>query len=173
MRSSSVGTASCSLESVERANLFLLPLDDERRWWRYHHLFADLLRSRLAREDPTRAAALHHAAAGWYERQGLPDDAIGHALAAGDQEWAAQIVETQLERQLWRSNESATLDRWLTALSPRSSAVMPGSSWARRSSRCWAAGWTTSSRCWPWSNTGFPRRTVGRTTRRSAGGPAS
>ena len=64
------------------------------------------------------AAALHHAAAGWYERQGLPDDAIGHALAAGDQEWAAQIVETQLERQLWRSNESATLDRWLTALSP-------------------------------------------------------
>ena len=106
------------LESVERANLFLLPLDDERRWWRYHHLFADLLRSRLAREDPTRAAALHHAAAGWYERQGLPDDAIGHALAAGDQEWAAQIVETQLERQLWRSNESATLDRWLTALSP-------------------------------------------------------
>jgi len=106
------------LESVERANLFLLPLDDERRWWRYHHLFADLLRSRLAREDPTRAAALHHAAAGWYERQGLPDDAIGHALAGGDQEWAAQIVETQLERQLWRSNESATLDRWLTALSP-------------------------------------------------------
>jgi ATP/maltotriose-dependent transcriptional regulator MalT len=106
------------LESVERANLFLLPLDDERRWWRYHHLFADLLRSRLAREDPTRGAALHHAAAGWYERHDLSDDAIGHALACGDQEWAARIVETQLERQLWRRNESATLDRWLTALSP-------------------------------------------------------
>jgi LuxR family transcriptional regulator, maltose regulon positive regulatory protein len=106
------------LESVERANLFLLPLDDERRWWRYHHLFADLLRSRLARDDPARAAALHHAAAGWYERHGLPDDAIGHALAGGDHEWAAQIVETHLERHLWRRNEGATLERWLTALSP-------------------------------------------------------
>jgi LuxR family maltose regulon positive regulatory protein len=106
------------LESVEQANLFLLPLDDERRWWRYHHLFADLLRSRLARGNPTRAAALHRAAATWYERQGLPDDALGHTLAGGDQEWAARIVETQLERQLWRRNEGATLDRWLTALSP-------------------------------------------------------
>jgi LuxR family transcriptional regulator, maltose regulon positive regulatory protein len=106
------------LESVERANLFLLPLDDERRWWRYHHLFADLLQSRLAREDPTRGAALHHAAADWYERHDLPDDAIGHALAGGDHERAARIVETHLERQLWRRNEGATLDRWLTALSP-------------------------------------------------------
>ena len=104
------------LESVERANLFLLPLDGERRWWRYHHLFADLLRSRLAREDPARAAALHRAAADWYERHQLPDDALGHALAGGDDERAARIVETHLEEQLLRRNEGATLDRWLTAL---------------------------------------------------------
>ena len=104
------------LESVERANLFLLPLDGERRWWRYHHLFADLLRSRLAREDPARAAALHRAAADWYEQQQLPDDALGHALAGGDDERAARIVETHLEGQLVRRNEGATLDRWLTAL---------------------------------------------------------
>ena len=106
------------LESVERANLFLLPLDDERRWWRYHHLFADLLRSRLARKDPARAAALHRAAADWYERHGLPDDAMRHALAAATRSAAARIVETHLERQLLRRNEGATLDRWLTALSP-------------------------------------------------------
>ena len=161
------------LESVERANLFLLPLDDERRWWRYHHLFADLLRSRLAREDPTRAAALHHAAAGWYERQGLPttpsDTHSPRVTRSG---------RPRSSRPSWNaSSGAATKARPWTGGSPpcppRSSAVMPGSSWARRSSRCWAAGWTTSSRCWPWSNTGFPRRTVGRTTRRSAGGPAS
>jgi LuxR family maltose regulon positive regulatory protein len=104
------------LESVERANLFLLPLDGERRWWRYHHLFADLLRARLPREDPARPPALHRAAADWYERHGLSDDAIGHALAAGDGDRAADLVEENLEEQIWRRNESATLGRWLTDL---------------------------------------------------------
>ena len=104
------------LESLERANLFLLPLDGERRWWRYHHLFADLLRSRLAREDPARAAALHRAATDWYEQHHLPDEALAHARAGGDDERAARIVETHLEGQLMRRNEGATLHRWLTAL---------------------------------------------------------
>ncbi len=104
------------LEAVERANLFLLPLDGERRWWRYHPLFADLLRSRLAHEDSAQAAALHRAAADWYEHHQLPDDALGHALACGDDERAALIVEKHLEGQLLRRNEGATLDRWLTAL---------------------------------------------------------
>jgi LuxR family maltose regulon positive regulatory protein len=106
------------LESVERANLFLLPLDGERRWWRYHHLFADLLRARLRRTDPDRVPVLHHAAASWSERHDLPDDAIRHALAAGDADGAARIVEEHLEEQLWRRNEGATLARWLTALPP-------------------------------------------------------
>jgi ATP/maltotriose-dependent transcriptional regulator MalT len=104
------------LEAVERDNLFLLPLDGERRWWRYHHLFADLLRARLSYEDPDRVVVLHRAAADWYERHGLPDDAIWHALAAGDADAAARIVEIYLEEQLWRRNEGATLTRWLTAL---------------------------------------------------------
>ena len=104
------------LESIERANLFLVPLDGERRWWRYHPLFADLLRSRLAHDDPARAAALHRAAADWYEHHQLPDDALGHALAGGDDDRAGRIVETHLEGQLLRRNEGATLDRWLTAL---------------------------------------------------------
>ncbi len=104
------------LESVERANLFLLPLDSERRWWRYHRLFADLLRARLPRTNPDRVPVLHRAAATWHEQHGLPDEAIRHALAGGDADGAARIVEEHLENQLWRRNEAATLARWLTAL---------------------------------------------------------
>jgi LuxR family maltose regulon positive regulatory protein len=69
------------LEQAERANLFLHPLDEVRGWWRYHHLFADLLRVRLAQEQPDRVPELHRAAAAWHEAQGLADEAIGHALA--------------------------------------------------------------------------------------------
>src|SRR5215471_18808956 len=72
------------LKRVERANLFLMPLDEVRGWWRYHHLFADLLRARLQAEQPDHAVQLHHNAAAWYEQHGLADDAIRHALAAGD-----------------------------------------------------------------------------------------
>ena len=106
------------LESVERANLFLLPLDGERRWWRYHHLFADLLRARLLRTAPDRVPALHRAAATWLERHGLSDDAVHSALAGGDADAAARIIEEHLEEQLWHRNEGATLERWLSALPP-------------------------------------------------------
>ncbi len=102
------------LESVERANLFLIPLDAERRWWRYHHLFADLLRVNLMRQHPARVPELHRAAAGWYEQHRLPDDAIRHALAAGDADWAARLVEEYLEEK--RRAEGATLVSWLAAL---------------------------------------------------------
>ena len=72
------------LEQVEHACLFLVPLDEVRGWWRYHHLFADLLRARLQQERPGRVAGLHRAAAAWHEQHGLADDAVRHALAAGD-----------------------------------------------------------------------------------------
>jgi LuxR family maltose regulon positive regulatory protein len=104
------------LEAVERANLFLVPLDEVRGWWRYHHLFADLLRARLQQEQPGRVAELHCAAAAWCERHGLVDDAIRHALAAGDATWAARLVEQHFEALLRRS-EDATLHRWLEELS--------------------------------------------------------
>jgi LuxR family maltose regulon positive regulatory protein len=96
------------LEQAERANLFLHP-------WRYHHLFADLLQARLQRERPARVAELHRAAAAWYEAQDLADDAIRHALAAGDATWAARLIERQLDARLLRW-EGATLQRWLAAL---------------------------------------------------------
>jgi LuxR family maltose regulon positive regulatory protein len=103
------------LEQVERANLFLVPLDEVRGWWRYHHLFADLLRARLNQEQPERIPALHQAAAAWSERHGLVDDAIRHALAAGDAVWAARLIERHFD-DLLRRNEDATLHRWLQAL---------------------------------------------------------
>jgi LuxR family transcriptional regulator, maltose regulon positive regulatory protein len=104
------------LEQVERANLFLLPLDEVRGWWRYHQLFADLLRARLMQEHhPERVVGLHRAAAAWCEAHGLTDDAIRHALAAGDATWAARLVERHADALLLRSEE-ATLRRWLQGL---------------------------------------------------------
>jgi LuxR family maltose regulon positive regulatory protein len=82
-----------NLEQVERANLFLIPLDDERHWYRYHHLFAEVLRSRLRQQDPTLAAELHRRASGWFEAQDLVVEAIQHALAAPDVTRAAELVE--------------------------------------------------------------------------------
>jgi LuxR family maltose regulon positive regulatory protein len=103
------------LEQVERAGLFLVPLDEVRGWWRYHHLFADLLRVRLQAEQPGRAVALHRVAATWCEGHDLADDAVRHALATGDPEWAARLVERHVETLLGRS-EGVTLRRWLSAL---------------------------------------------------------
>jgi LuxR family transcriptional regulator, maltose regulon positive regulatory protein len=103
------------LERVEQAGLFLMPLDEVRGWWRYHHLFADLLRARLQQQRPGRVADLHRAAAAWSEEHGLADDAVRHALAAGDTAWAARLVERNVETLLGRS-EGATLRRWLSAL---------------------------------------------------------
>jgi ATP/maltotriose-dependent transcriptional regulator MalT len=68
-------------------------LDEVRGWWRYHHLFADLLRARLQRQQPDRIAVLHRNAAAWLEEHGLADEAIRHALAAGDTVWAARLIE--------------------------------------------------------------------------------
>jgi LuxR family transcriptional regulator, maltose regulon positive regulatory protein len=103
------------LEALERANLFLVPLDEVRGWWRYHHLFADLLRARLAHKRPERVPALHRAAAAWHEAHGFTDEAVRHALAAGEAAWAARLVERHVEALLRRS-EGATLGRWLSAL---------------------------------------------------------
>ena len=103
------------LEQVERANLFLIPLDEVRGWWRYHQLFADLLRARLQEERPGRVAALHRNAAAWSDQYGLADDAVRHALAAGDAAWAARLIERHADALLLLS-EGATVRRWLAAL---------------------------------------------------------
>jgi LuxR family maltose regulon positive regulatory protein len=109
------GGSQALLEALERANLFLVALDEVRGWWRYHHLFADLLRVRLAQERPGRVPELHRAAAAWHEQRGLADDAVRHALAAGDVDWAARLIEQHVEM-LIRRSEGETLRRWLSAL---------------------------------------------------------
>ena len=104
------------LEQAERAGLFLLPLDEVRGWWRYHHLFADLLRARLQAEQPGQTVRLHRNAAAWYEQHGLADDAIGHAAAAGEMPWAARIIEKYFNEVFNLRGEAATVHRWLSVL---------------------------------------------------------
>jgi LuxR family transcriptional regulator, maltose regulon positive regulatory protein len=101
-----------------------VPLDEVRSWWRYHHLFADLLRARLQAEQPGRAVALHRAAAAWSEEHDLADDAVRHALAAGEVAWAARVMEQHVETLLGRG-EGVTLRRWLSALPAESVRARP------------------------------------------------
>ncbi len=104
------------LEQIEAAGLFLVPLDEVRGWWRYHHLFADLLRARLQAEQPGRVPQLHRNAAAWYEEHGLADDAIRHAVAAGEMSWAARLIEQHFDAVFYLRGEAATIQRWISAL---------------------------------------------------------
>ncbi|RLG36572.1 MAG: hypothetical protein DRN91_07635 [Candidatus Alkanophagales archaeon] len=103
------------LTQLEQANLFLVPLDDERRWYRYHHLFADLLRGRLEQTWPDQVSALHRWASKWYEQNELLADAVSHALAAGDIERVARLVEGNAIA-IVQHGELRSLIRWLDAL---------------------------------------------------------
>jgi LuxR family maltose regulon positive regulatory protein len=110
------GSCQVMLEALERANLFLVPLDDERHWYRYHHLFADLLSHRLQQQSPTLGPRLHRRASQWHADRGLPRSAVHHALAAGDLDTAAQLVERNVEA-LWKQGAVMTLRQWLESLS--------------------------------------------------------
>jgi LuxR family maltose regulon positive regulatory protein len=103
------------LERLERENLFVVPLDDERRWYRYHHLFRDFLKSRLERESPERIPGLHLRASAWYEENALVAEAVRHALLGGDHERAARLIERGM-RQTWGRGEVVTLLNWLRRL---------------------------------------------------------
>jgi len=81
------------LDFLEQANLFLIPLDDERQWYRYHHLFAEALQQRLQQTAPTLLPELHRRASRWYEQQGFYAAAVSHALAAPALEEAVRLIE--------------------------------------------------------------------------------
>ena len=104
-----------TLEALDRANLFLVPLDDRRRWYRYHHLFAEVLRARLLVERPERVPELHRRACEWYEHEGDRYEAIRHAMAGDDVERAADLVELAIPMTGQRRQE-AMLRQWLEAL---------------------------------------------------------
>jgi LuxR family maltose regulon positive regulatory protein len=108
-------TAQALLEQIEHANLFLIPLDDERRWYRYHHLFADALRSRLRQWDPTLYAALYEQASAWCEEQGHVEEAVKYALAADNVTRAADLIERHALA-VYASGQAETVLDWLRAL---------------------------------------------------------
>ena len=103
------------LEQLEQANLFLQPLDDERSWYRYHHLFAEALRFRLTQAHPELLSILHERASTWFEHHGLIPEAINHAFAARDFERAATLMEPILY-QMFSHSTHATVRQWLQAL---------------------------------------------------------
>jgi LuxR family maltose regulon positive regulatory protein len=103
------------LEELERNNLFLTALDDERRWFRYHRLFADVLLHRLTENSPAALIQLHLSASEWFKNEGLVTEAVNHALAAQDWEGVAQLIRDASES-LRQRGEIATLTHWIQAL---------------------------------------------------------
>ena len=121
------------LEALERGNFFVVPLDDKRRWYRYHHLFADVLSAHLMVEQPDQVSTLHRRASEWYEQHGSVADAIRHALSACDFERAADLVELAIPA-MRQSRQEARVLSWLKALPDELLQVRPvlsvGYAWA-------------------------------------------
>ncbi len=105
-------TGRAMLELLDRSNLFMVPLDDNRQWYRYHHLFADVLRAHLEQERPDEVADLHRRAAGWHAAHAAPEPAVRHAVAAGDVELAADVAERNVIGML-RDRQEATARLWV------------------------------------------------------------
>jgi LuxR family maltose regulon positive regulatory protein len=103
------------LTTLQRANLFLVALDDQGQWYRYHHLFADVLRARLFAEQPDLVPLLHQRASGWYEAHDLAEEAVRHALAARDFDRAAYLMELAVPA-IRRNRQEAMLLGWLKTL---------------------------------------------------------
>ncbi len=103
------------LRALERANVFIVALDDRREWYRYHHLFADVLRARMLSEQPDQVALMHRRASEWYEGHDLAEAAIRHALAGRDVDRAAHLVELAAS-QIRRDRQESMMYGWLKAL---------------------------------------------------------
>jgi LuxR family maltose regulon positive regulatory protein len=109
------------LEQMEARNLLVIPLDRRREWYRYHHLLRDLLRSELRRQEPALVQGLHFRAAAWFEANAMPEQAIGHARAAGDYDRVARLV-LELQQPVWASGRAETVLRWMKWLGDITSA---------------------------------------------------
>ncbi len=114
-KETSAAEAQSMLERLERANLFIIPLDNQREWYRYHHLFADVLQKQLLHAHPGLAPELHRRAADWFEQQGMLDEAISHARRSGDAALARSLVEKHALDSILRG-QIATAVRWLDSL---------------------------------------------------------
>ncbi len=129
------------LEALGHMNLFVIPLDNERRWYRYHHLFADVLNRRLEYLFPQRLADLHRRASHWYEQNGFIAEATHHALLVGDQDRAIQLIEQNGCLLLIRG-EVSTLQRWMAAIEPHAQ----------------TRPWMYIFKAWLFALTGYPER---------------
>lgn len=107
--------ANAQLEYLERRNLFIIPLDDRREWYRYHHLFAQVLRQRLRRLHPGQIAPVYERASEWFQTRDLRQEAVEYALNAQAYDRAAQLLE-QSANEMLQKGEHATLRRWLDTL---------------------------------------------------------
>jgi len=110
--------SSRTLESLESRNLLVVPLDRRREWYRYHHLFRELLHAELTRREPELVARLHSGAAQWYEANAMPEAAIDHAMAAGDAGRVARLVLNQMQP-VWASGRIDTVLGWMQWLEDR------------------------------------------------------
>lgn len=111
--------SSQTLESLESRNLLVVPLDRRREWYRYHHLFKELLHAELTRREPELVARLHSGAAQWYEANAMPEAAIDHAMAAGDAGRVARLVLNRMQP-VWASGRIDTVLSWMQWLEGRS-----------------------------------------------------
>jgi LuxR family transcriptional regulator, maltose regulon positive regulatory protein len=105
------------LEALERANMFVVPLDDQRQWYRYHHLFADVLRVRLMAHGTAHVEALHSRASEWFESNSSPAEAVQHGIAGSDFTRAARVIESTIPS-VRKSRQDAILLGWLAQLPP-------------------------------------------------------
>ena len=145
------GGGKAMLEALERGNMFLVPLDDRRRWYRYHHLFADVLQVRLLDERQHDVADLHRRASEWYEQNGEQSVAIRHALSAEDFERTADLIEVAIPA-MRRGRQEATVRGWVEALPDDligtgrcSASTMPGHCCSVASSRALSRAYGTPS----------------------------
>ena len=112
------------LDILERENLFIVPLDENRQWFRYHHLFAQVLLSQLARTEPDNMPALHKRASAWHRLHGSADEAVGHAVAAGDMALATSLIASYWFAYV-DSGQGATVHRWMRSLGDDQIAASP------------------------------------------------
>lgn len=134
------------LEALERQNLFLLPLDDTREWFRYHHLFAEYLQQELNRRFPDQVTELHRRAAGWYLDYDLPERAFHHALAGDDVELVVRIFDNYVTAKL-NSGELRVIERWIKALPAEWYATYPVLSLARVGFLAYTGSFEACVRC--------------------------
>lgn len=109
------GSGRKMLDRLERQNLFLVPLDAHRQWFRYHHLFADVLRGHLSEAQTQTLPEIHRRASRWFEAHGERAEAVHHALEAGDHEWAADLIERAIP-ELRRHRQEALFGAWMKAI---------------------------------------------------------